>query len=438
MSRIEPALASLTSSVAPGVSLGHKHPPTDPPASPGQLFCTGTGTQPLAPGSPHRHGGAASARRCGWDRSITPHCIAAARRVVTVVLVALSVVWIPILQSSSGGQLYVYIQAVTSYLAPPVTAVFVLAVFWPRANEQVDAWGWLEDTRGGANTFLPNLLPGTQRGLGGQEEERWRRCWRGWGEEPSPTGISVGSWCEKEEEEAVGATKHGTVSGAGRRHPLLRGCRSGTGLGRPGCKVLSQHAGAVRPSPRAGRREWLSGGVCSPMGWLSPSGHPLWTFALQGAFWGLMAGLALGLARMGLELAYPVPRCGVPDRRPWLLADIHYLHFAVLLCAATGAVAVGGSLLTPPPPPAKVNRAPGTPHPAAPTAASTNLTSLARDFGVTQVHPELSQGGPHEESSPGMVCHHISPWFPAKGSHLVDPLTGATPALRGRHIPGSL
>ncbi|XP_064529403.1 sodium/mannose cotransporter SLC5A10 isoform X3 [Pseudopipra pipra] len=130
-------------------------------------------------------------------------------RVVTVVLVALSVVWIPILQSSSGGQLYVYIQAVTSYLAPPVTAVFVLAVFWPRANE-------------------------------------------------------------------------------------------------------------------------------------------------QGAFWGLMAGLALGLARLGLELAHPTPRCGVPDQRPWLLTDIHYLHFAVLLATATAAVVVGGSLLTPPPPPAQL------------------------------------------------------------------------------------
>ncbi|XP_040503502.1 sodium/glucose cotransporter 5 isoform X3 [Gallus gallus] len=126
-------------------------------------------------------------------------------RVVTVLLVALSVVWIPILQSSGGGQLYIYIQAVTSYLAPPVTAVFILAVFWPRANE-------------------------------------------------------------------------------------------------------------------------------------------------QGAFWGLMAGLALGLARMGLELAHPTPRCGVPDRRPWLLADLHYLHFAALLCATAGAVVVGGSLMTPPPP----------------------------------------------------------------------------------------
>uniref|UniRef100_A0A8B9CC65 Sodium/mannose cotransporter SLC5A10 n=1 Tax=Anser brachyrhynchus TaxID=132585 RepID=A0A8B9CC65_9AVES len=142
-------------------------------------------------------------------------------RVVTVVLVVLSVVWLPILQSSSGGQLYVYIQAVTSSLAPPVTAVFVLAVFWPRANE-------------------------------------------------------------------------------------------------------------------------------------------------QGAFWGLMAGLALGLARMGLELAYPSPRCGVPDRRPWLLADLHYLHFAVLLCAATGAVVVGGSLLSPPPSPDKVSSARGRPGPLAP------------------------------------------------------------------------
>ncbi|NXI02936.1 SC5AA protein, partial [Pachycephala philippinensis] len=130
-------------------------------------------------------------------------------RVVTVVLVALSMVWIPILQSSSGGQLYVYIQAVTSYLAPPVTAVFILAVFWPRANE-------------------------------------------------------------------------------------------------------------------------------------------------QGAFWGLMAGLALGLARMGLELAHPTPLCGVPDQRPWLLADVHYLHFAVLLATVTAAIVVGGSLLTPPVPPAQL------------------------------------------------------------------------------------
>lgn len=58
-------------------------------------------------------------------------------RIVTVILVVISVVWIPILQSANSGQLYVYIQSVTSFLAPPVTAIFVMAVFWKRTNEAV-------------------------------------------------------------------------------------------------------------------------------------------------------------------------------------------------------------------------------------------------------------------------------------------------------------
>nr|XP_020469956.1 sodium/glucose cotransporter 5 isoform X1 [Monopterus albus] len=62
-------------------------------------------------------------------------------RIVTVILIVVSVVWIPILQSANSGQLYVYIQSVTSYLAPPVTAVFTLAIFWKRTNEQGAFWG---------------------------------------------------------------------------------------------------------------------------------------------------------------------------------------------------------------------------------------------------------------------------------------------------------
>ncbi|XP_069840314.1 sodium/mannose cotransporter SLC5A10 isoform X3 [Dendropsophus ebraccatus] len=125
-------------------------------------------------------------------------------RIVTVVLVIISVVWLPILQNANSGQLYVYIQSVTSYLAPPVTAVFALAVFWKRANE-------------------------------------------------------------------------------------------------------------------------------------------------QGAFWGLMVGLVFGLARMILEFVYPIPRCGVHDERPSILKDVHYLHFAIILCVLTVGVVVGISLLTEPP-----------------------------------------------------------------------------------------
>ncbi|XP_069760960.1 sodium/glucose cotransporter 4-like [Narcine bancroftii] len=122
-------------------------------------------------------------------------------RIVTVILIAVSLIWIPILQSANSGQLFVYIQSVTSYLAPPVTAVFLLAVFWKRANE-------------------------------------------------------------------------------------------------------------------------------------------------PGAFWGLIFGLAVGLVRMIMEFSYPPPQCGVFDPRPAILKKVHYLHFAIILCALTALVVMATSLLT--------------------------------------------------------------------------------------------
>ncbi|XP_037830670.1 sodium/glucose cotransporter 5 [Kryptolebias marmoratus] len=125
-------------------------------------------------------------------------------RIVTVILVVVSVVWIPILQSANSGQLYDYIQSVTSCLAPPVTAVFTLAVFWKRTNE-------------------------------------------------------------------------------------------------------------------------------------------------QGAFWGLMVGLVVGVCRMVLEFVFPSPGCGVVNTAPVVLRGVHYLHFAILLFGLTAGVISVVSLLTPPP-----------------------------------------------------------------------------------------
>ncbi|XP_074198103.1 sodium/mannose cotransporter SLC5A10 isoform X1 [Camelus bactrianus] len=125
-------------------------------------------------------------------------------RLVIIVLVGVSVAWIPVLQGSNSGQLFIYMQSVTSSLAPPVTAIFVLGIFWRRANE-------------------------------------------------------------------------------------------------------------------------------------------------QGAFWGLMAGLAAGAARLVLEFLHPALPCGRPDTRPAILGSIHYLHFAIALFVLSAAVVVAGSLLTPPP-----------------------------------------------------------------------------------------
>ncbi|XP_023677566.1 sodium/myo-inositol cotransporter 2 [Paramormyrops kingsleyae] len=62
-------------------------------------------------------------------------------RVFVLVLVAVSVLWIPVVQASQGGQLFIYIQAISSYLQPPIAVVFFAGCFWKRANEKGAFWG---------------------------------------------------------------------------------------------------------------------------------------------------------------------------------------------------------------------------------------------------------------------------------------------------------
>lgn len=62
-------------------------------------------------------------------------------RVFVLVLVVVSVLWIPIVQASQGGQLFIYIQSISSYLQPPVAIIFLLGCFWKRTNEKGAFWG---------------------------------------------------------------------------------------------------------------------------------------------------------------------------------------------------------------------------------------------------------------------------------------------------------
>ncbi|NXG21111.1 SC5A9 protein, partial [Grallaria varia] len=62
-------------------------------------------------------------------------------RVFILILVVISILWIPIIQSANSGKLFDYIQSVTSYLAPPITALFLLAIFCKRINEPGAFWG---------------------------------------------------------------------------------------------------------------------------------------------------------------------------------------------------------------------------------------------------------------------------------------------------------
>ncbi|XP_035292470.1 sodium/myo-inositol cotransporter 2 isoform X4 [Cricetulus griseus] len=57
-------------------------------------------------------------------------------RVFVFVLVLVSILWIPVVQASQGGQLFIYIQSISSYLQPPVAIVFIMGCFWKRTNEK--------------------------------------------------------------------------------------------------------------------------------------------------------------------------------------------------------------------------------------------------------------------------------------------------------------
>ena len=62
-------------------------------------------------------------------------------RVATLVVVVFGLLWIPIMPMISKGGLYQYLQSVQGYLAPPITAVFLLGLFNSRINNKGATWG---------------------------------------------------------------------------------------------------------------------------------------------------------------------------------------------------------------------------------------------------------------------------------------------------------
>ncbi|XP_078506730.1 sodium/glucose cotransporter 2 [Lissotriton helveticus] len=83
-------------------------------------------------------------------------------RVWILFLVGVSIAWIPVVQAAQGGQLFDYIQAVASFLAPPIAAVFLLAMFVKRVNEPGAFWGLI----GGLLIGLARMIPEFAYGAG--------------------------------------------------------------------------------------------------------------------------------------------------------------------------------------------------------------------------------------------------------------------------------
>lgn len=72
-------------------------------------------------------------------------------RIATTIVVVLGIAWIPVMANISGV-LYEYLQSVQSYIAPPITAVFLLGIFSKRIN-----------SRGAMATLVSGLIVATIR-----------------------------------------------------------------------------------------------------------------------------------------------------------------------------------------------------------------------------------------------------------------------------------
>ena len=60
-------------------------------------------------------------------------------RVTVLVLVVISIIWLPILQQIQGGLFWVYFISIRAYLLPPLFMMFILGVLWKRTTEQVNS-----------------------------------------------------------------------------------------------------------------------------------------------------------------------------------------------------------------------------------------------------------------------------------------------------------
>ncbi|KAK3083218.1 hypothetical protein FSP39_017129 [Pinctada imbricata] len=62
-------------------------------------------------------------------------------RVTVLVLVVISIIWLPILEQIQGGMFWVYFISIRAYLLPPMFMMFFLGLMWKRTTEQAVFWG---------------------------------------------------------------------------------------------------------------------------------------------------------------------------------------------------------------------------------------------------------------------------------------------------------
>ena len=93
-------------------------------------------------------------RRPEWDQAK----LLRAGRVATLGFMVLAALWAP--QISRFSSLFKYLQAVLSYTVPPVLALYLLGLFWRRANARGARWCLVGGVTAGAALFLSNQVLG--------------------------------------------------------------------------------------------------------------------------------------------------------------------------------------------------------------------------------------------------------------------------------------
>ena len=53
-------------------------------------------------------------------------------------MIVVSILWIPIIEQMQGGQLLIYKTEISAVFSPPIAAVYLVAILWPRSNEKVN------------------------------------------------------------------------------------------------------------------------------------------------------------------------------------------------------------------------------------------------------------------------------------------------------------
>lgn len=58
-------------------------------------------------------------------------------RIMVAIMTGVGILWIPVVQNVQGGQLFIYIQAVSAYFSPPIAALYLISILWTGGTEKV-------------------------------------------------------------------------------------------------------------------------------------------------------------------------------------------------------------------------------------------------------------------------------------------------------------